>query len=84
MGRSMRRGVGALSHLVFSRRQRHTGHRFDPDEMIVHLVGAGDVLGRDDESLTFPVVRNDTPQLDDAVLDNDVGSGCPALIAECG
>ena len=67
---------------VFRRRERHAGHRFDPDEMIVHLFDAGDVLGRDDERLALAFVGDRAPQLRDAVLDDDVDVRRPVLLAK--
>jgi hypothetical protein len=39
----------------------HTGYRFDPDEMVMHLFDAGNILSGDDESFTLAIIGDDPP-----------------------
>jgi hypothetical protein len=39
----------------------HTGYRFDPDEMVMYLFDAGNILSGDDESLTLAIIGDDPP-----------------------
>src|SRR5690349_23505032 len=48
------------------------GVRLDPDQMILDLLDAGDVLRRDADRLALALVGQCALQLDDAVLDGDV------------
>ena len=45
----------------------HAGHRLDPDQMILHVLHAGNVLGGDDRGLALALVGDRAPKLDDAV-----------------
>ncbi len=48
----------------------------------MHFLDAGDVLGRDDECLAFAFVHDRSPQLCNAVLDNDIDSERPWLFGD--
>lgn len=58
MDRFLGRCLAALLSFILGRGECHAGHRLDPDQMIVHLLDAGDILGRDDESSAFAFVGN--------------------------
>ena len=50
--------------------------------MVVHLMDARDILGRDDASLPFAFVGDGAPQFRNAVLDHDVDARRPGLFAQ--
>src|SRR5271169_1204011 len=80
-GRSDR---GARVRFVFGRGKCYARYRFDPDEMIVHLLNTRDILDRDDDGLALAIVGYDAPKLGDAVLDDHVDARRPGLLVEHG
>src|ERR1700722_4290249 len=74
--------------LFFLRRRLgiHSRDGFDPNDMILDLLDAWNVLGGDAQRLTLPLVGKGAGKLHDAVSHGDVDPGhrCPRLLFQLG
>src|SRR5262245_50135477 len=68
--------------LIFLGLDNHACYGLDPNQMITNILDASDILGRDDERLTFPVVRDRTPKLNHTVTHHNVDLRRPWLLGQ--
>src|SRR3974377_1600649 len=65
-------GRSARGVALASRINDDAGTRLDPDQMILNGFHTGDILGRDLQRLPLPLIQNRAPELNDAIVHDDV------------
>ena len=58
--------------LIFERREVIAGHKIHPEQMVMDLDHAGDVLRGNDKSLAIAFIGDHTAQMRDTIADDDV------------
>src|SRR5215472_11430575 len=74
----------AAASFILGRRERHAGHWLDPDQVIPHLLDAGNVFSGYDQAGTFSIIGDHPVQFSDTGIDDHVDMGRPILFSDGG